>query len=159
MADARPTGGTVRPLAVVAAVLTVPLWVPLASRTSLGGLPLSKGPVAPGLDAVRVAGIVLVLVVGVSVVLARSAVPARAAAYLLPALALTWVWWRAGVHGGSAYVVVSSLDILPTWVDRLPWTVTTVCETALVAILWILTVRGLRVLVARYRPPEALLTP
>ncbi|GEM00253.1 hypothetical protein [Cellulomonas terrae] len=74
----------------------------------------------------------------------------------MPALALSWVWWRTSA-GGTYGFAGSSTWLEPSLADRLPWIVTSVAETTLVVLLWVLTVRGSRELMRRYRPPDAAL--
>lgn len=154
VARIRPGPGSVRVLAIVAVVLTVPLWTPLLSPPNPWSLTTVEA--SPGVRAMRVAALVLVLVIGVAVVLARSRVPARAAGYLLPAAAMTWVVLHTDVR---VYTLMSSGQPMPGWADVLPFYVSPLAAAALTVILWILTARGIRALVVRYRPPEALVTP
>ncbi|WP_456785740.1 hypothetical protein [Cellulomonas sp. P5_C5] len=150
----RPGSSSVRELAVVAALLTIPLWVPPGPRWSAAGAPIASVPATVALDATRLTALVLVLVVGGLVLASRHPLPARAAAYLVPALLLSWVWWRTSA-GGSYGVAGSSTWLEPSLADRLPWLVTSVAETALVVVLWVLTLRGWHELLRRYRPPDA----
>lgn len=150
----RPDSSSVRTLAVLAALLTVPLWVPPGPRWSAAGGPMTSVPATVALDATRLTALVLVLVVGGLVLGSRRPVPARAAAYLVPALLLSWVWWHTSA-GGSYGVAGSSTWLEPSLADRLPWIVTSVAETALVVVLWVLAARGWHELLRRYRPPDA----
>lgn len=151
-----PDRSSVHTLAVVAALLTVPLWAPPAARWSAAGGPISPVDAPATVDATRLAALTLVLVVAGLVLASRRPVPARATAAVVPAVALSWVWWRTSA--GSAYGVAGSSTWLePSLADRLPWLITPVAQTALVVVLWILAVRGARELLRRYRPPDALL--
>lgn len=150
----RADSSSVRTLAVVAALLTVPLWVPPGPRWSAAGGPMTSVPAPVVIDVARLTALVLVLVVGALVLASRRPVSARAAAYVVPALALSWVWWRTG--GGGAYGFAGSSTWLePSLADRLPWIVTVAAETALVVVLWVLALRGSREVLSRYRPPDA----
>lgn len=152
----RPDRSSVPTLAVVATLLTVPLWVPPGPRWSAAGGPVGSAPVPVVIDATRLSALALVLVVGGLVLASRRPVSARAAVYVVPALALSWVWWRTGA-GGTYEFAGSSTWLEPSLADRLPWIITSVAETALVMVLWVLTVRGSRELVRRYGPPDAAL--
>lgn len=150
----RPDRSSVPTLAVVAALLTVPLWVPPGPRWSAAGGPITSVSAPVVIDATRLTALVLVLVVGALVLASRRPVSARAAAYVVPALAISWVWWRTG--GGGAYGFAgSSTWPEPSLADRLPWIVTVAAETALVVVLWVLALRGSREVLSRYRPPDA----
>lgn len=143
----------VRVLTVVAIGLTAPLWLPPGPRITGFGAALSGDIVTAGVAAARTASLALVLVVGAAVLLARRPAPARATAYVLPAAGLSWVWWQTGA-GARASVALAGGVPEPSFSDLLPWTVTPVAETALVVVLWVLTVLGTRELVTRYRPPD-----
>jgi hypothetical protein len=151
--DARPGTGSVHVLAVVAAVLTVPIW----AITS--GWPQDADVAAPHLPWViataRTAGLALSLVVSLAVIRARGRVPARAAAYFLPAVALTW----AAQAGASRYALTDPGTPSPSWVTVLPGTLGDLALLTLVATTWLLAVRGARVALGRYRPPTALEEP
>jgi hypothetical protein len=137
----------VRALAVVAITLTAPLWVPPGPRITLAGLPLVGDPVTASVAAVRTVALLLVIVVGVAVLVAGRPAPARATAYVVPALGLTWVWWQTAA-GSVVGFAGNSAAPRPTVIDTLPWTVTAVAETLLVTVLWVLAVLGLRELVS-----------
>lgn len=145
----------VRVLAIIAAALTAPLWVVPGIRVTAYGASLSGELVTTRVTVVRTAALLLVLVVGAAVLLARRPAPARAAAYALPAAGLSWVWWQTGA-GASVGVTLSGGTPGPGFSDLLPWLVTPVAESALVIVLWVLTALGARVLVARHRPPDGL---
>ena len=159
--DARPDTGAAHALAVVASVLTLPLWVaPLTRHLSTGVLDLSRPTASLLIEAVRTLALALVVAIGAAVVRSRERVPARSSAYALPAVLLTWLAWSAHLGPAQTYTFGAfSSAPLPTWVDVLPWTVSDACAVALVLILWIQATRGARALLSRYRPPEALLTP
>ncbi len=154
-----PDPSRVRVLAVVAMALTVPLWVPPAARVaSTGALLVTPALDGQGADgpvvAVRTAALLLTVAVGAAVLAAHPPAPARAAAYALPAAALTWVWWQTA-GGGRIGAVSVGAATGPSAVDLLPWTVAAVAQTALVLVLWFLAVIGVRQLADRYRPPAA----
>ena len=145
----------VRVLAVVAAALTAPLWALPGVRLTAYGATLSGELIPTEVTVVRTATLLLVLVVGAAVLLARRPAPGRATAYALPAAGLSWVWWQTGA-GATVGVALSGGTPRPGFSDLLPWLVTPVAESALVVVLWVLTFLGARVLVARYRPPDGL---
>ena len=106
-----------RVLAIVAAVLTLPIW---ASSVGASQLVLVRtSPATHG--AVRTASLVLVLVVGALVLADRRPPSVWATAYVLPAAALTWVGWQsylAVAYGGvattsAAAVALPNLVLLP----------------------------------------------
>ncbi|WP_456823593.1 hypothetical protein [Cellulomonas sp. P5_E12] len=145
----------VRVLAVVAAALTAPLWVVPGIRVTAYGASLSGELVTTRVTVVRTAALLLVLVIGSAVLLARRPAPGRATAYAIPAAGLSWVWWQTGA-GATVGVALSGGTPGPGFSDLLPWLVTPVAESALVIVLWVLTFLGARVLVGRYRPPDSL---
>ena len=145
----------VRVLAVIAAALTAPLWVVPGIRVTAYGASLSGELVTTRVTVVRTAALVLVLVIGAAVLLARRPAPGRATAYAMPAAGLSWVWWQTGA-GATVGVALSGGTPGPGFSDLLPWLVTPVAESALVIVLWVLTFLGARVLVGRYRPPDSL---
>ncbi|WP_426593221.1 hypothetical protein ACPPVS_15990 [Cellulomonas sp. McL0617] len=151
--DARPGTGSMHVLAVVASVLSVSLYAGPALRHLHTGLVELYAPAPAGTALAAPAVATLLIATGGAVVASRNRVPARAGAYLLPAVALTWLVSTAGVD--TSYGFSSSQNAGPTWVDALPWTAARICTVALLLIAWVLAVRGLRALLVRYRPPTA----
>jgi hypothetical protein len=145
----------VRVLAVVAVALTGPLWVPARPRVlGSGALLPSESPSATA-ALVRTAALLLVLALSGAVLAARRPAPARSAAFALPAVGLSWVWWRT--QAGSVVGIAAPGDApLPRFADRLPWLVVPSVATVLVIVLWVLTVLGARELLARCRPPDVI---
>jgi hypothetical protein len=154
VARVRPGPGSMRVLAVVATVLTVPLWELLGRRPSPWHLTTSTPDLQ--IDAVRYGALALVVLVGAGVVASTSRVPARAAAYLAPAAAMTWVLFHVDV---TVYELASGGQALPGWIVLLPFYAAPVVAFALTLVLWVLTARGLRQLYVRSRPPAASFTP
>ncbi|MEZ0447193.1 hypothetical protein [Cellulomonas sp. ICMP 17802] len=142
----------VRVLAIVATALTAPLWVAPGPRVTASGWSLAGEVVGAPVTVVRTVSLLLAVAIGAAVLLAGRSTPARAAAYVLPAAGLSWVWWRSG-GGATIGVAGSGGTPLPSVVDRLPWLTTAVAASALVVVLWVLAFLGSRVLFARYRPP------
>src|SRR6478736_980730 len=78
----------VRVLAVVAVALTAPLWVRPGVRLTAFGATLSGELIPTRVTVVRTATLLLVLVIGAAVLLARRPAPGRATAYAVPAAGL-----------------------------------------------------------------------
>ncbi|MDQ0375049.1 hypothetical protein [Cellulomonas humilata] len=153
LATVRAAGAQVpvRILAVATMVLTLPIW---ASSLGASQLVLVRtSPAAHG--AVRTASLVLVLVVGALVLADRRPPSVWAAAYVLPAAALTWVGWQShlAVAYGPAPTTSYSAVALPDLV-LLPAVMAPLASVLLVALLWLLAVGGTAEL-GRFRPPPA----
>ena len=147
----RPGPSATRTLAVVAAVLTVPLWIAPAARMTTTGAAISSLAVPREVAAAQLCSLVLVLVVGAAVVATPEPRPARAATYALPALGLTWTSVQGALAYGHAGFGATGA---PSLGDALPWVVVTVAQALLVGVLWVVTALGARVLFTRYRPPD-----
>ena len=90
-----------RVLAVLAVVATIPLWAPPDHVTTSDGVFMVAAAAPPGVAAVRLAALVLVVLLAGADAVARQA--RRRSLYAVPALALSWVWWRT--EGGGSYTV------------------------------------------------------
>jgi len=135
----------VRVLALLAVVATVPLWSPPDHVTTSDGVFMVAATAPPGVAAVRLASLVLVVVLGGLTLWRGRAVVAL---YVLPALALGWVWWRT--EGGGSYTVAmtGSAGQDPPHAFMSPWFAVSVALTVLVLLTWTLAILGI---VARVR--------
>ncbi|GEK20217.1 hypothetical protein CXY01_07370 [Cellulomonas xylanilytica] len=128
-----------RVLAVLAALATIPLWAPPGHVTTADGVFMVAAAVPPGVTAVRVSAVVAVVLLGGLTWWRGRRV---AAFYAVPALALTWVWWRT--EGGGSYLVAmtgsAGQDPPPAFTS--PWFAVSVALSLLVVLTWTLAVLG-----------------
>jgi hypothetical protein len=105
----------------------------------------------PGVAAVRLVSLVLVvLLTGLTLWKGRRVV----ALYAVPAVALSWVWWRT--EGGGSYTVAmfGSAGQVPPHAFTSPWFAVSVALSLLVVLTWTLAVIGIASRVRR-RPRDA----
>ena len=138
-----------RVLAVLAALVTIPLWSPPDHVTTSDGVFMVAATAPPGVAVVRVASLVLVVVLaGLTLWRGRRVV----ALYAVPAVALSWVWWRT--EGGGSYTVAmfGSAGQDPPHAFTSPWFAVSVALSALVVLTWTLAAIGMA---GRRRRPRA----
>ncbi len=129
-----------RVLAILAVLATIPLWAPPDHVTTSDGVFMVAAAAPPGVAVVRVAALVLVvLLAGLTLWRGRRVV----GLYVVPALALSWVWWRT--EGGGSYTVAmfGSAGQDPPHAFTSPWFAVAVALSALVVITWTLVVLGI----------------
>ena len=129
-----------RVLAVLAALATVPLWAPPDHVTTSRGVFMVAAAAPAGVEVVRLVSLVLVVVLaGLTLWRGRRVV----ALYAVPALALSWVWWRT--EGGGSYTVAmfGSAGQVPPHAFTSPWFAVWVALSALVILTWTLAVIGI----------------
>ena len=142
-----------RLLAVLAALATIPLWAPPDHVTTSRGVFMVAATAPPGVAVVRLASLVLVvLLAGLTLWRGRRVV----ALYAVPALGLTWVWWRT--EGGGSYTVAmfGSAGQDPPHAFTSPWFAVSVALSALVILTWTLAAVGIA---SRVRRRPAARTP
>lgn len=135
-----------RVLALLAALATIPLWAPPDHVTTPDGTFMVAAAVPPGVPVVRVVALVLVVLLAALTLWRGRRVVAL---YAVPALALSWVWWRTE-GGGSYTVAMVGTDAPPAFTS--PWFAVAVALTALVVLTWTLALIGI---VGRRRGPSA----
>jgi hypothetical protein len=145
-ADQQVRSRLVRVLAVLGGLATIPLWSPPDHVTTADGVFMVAMAAPPGAAVVRVTALVLVVVLaGLTLWRGRRVV----ALYVVPALALTWVWWRT--EGGGSYTVAmlgsAGQDPPPAFTS--PWFAVAVALSALVVLTWTLVVLGVLARVRR----------
>ena len=137
-----------RALALLAALATVPLWAPPPHVTTSQGVFMVAAAAPPGVAVVRTASlVVVVLLAGLTWSRGRRV----AVLYAVPALALSWVWWRTE-GGGSYTVAMDGADAPPAFTS--PWFAVAVASAVLVLLTWTLTVLGTVQRFRRRTPPD-----
>jgi hypothetical protein len=144
-ADQQVRPRLVRVLAVLASLATIPLWAPPDHVTTSDGVFMVAAHVPPGVAAVRLTSLVLVVVLSAITLWRRWDVLAL---YTVPALALGWVWWRTAGGGSYTVALVGSAGQDPPNAMASPWFVVAMALGVLVALTWTLAVLGI---VARLR--------
>lgn len=140
-----------RVLAVLAALATVPLWSPPDHVTTSDGVFMVATEVPAGVATVRTAALVLVVLLAVLTLVRGRRV---AVLFVVPAVALSWVWWRS--EGGGSYTVgmFGALGQEPPPAFTSPWMPVAVGLVVLVATTWALAIIGLLARRSPRTPPD-----
>ncbi|KQY24030.1 hypothetical protein ASD16_00150 [Cellulomonas sp. Root485] len=145
-ADQQVRSRLVRVLAVLAALATIPLWAPPDHVTTSDGVFMVAAAAPHGVAVVRLAALVLVvLLAGLTLWRGRRVV----ALFAVPAVALSWVWWRT--EGGGSYTVAmfGSAGQDPPHAFTSPWFAVAAALVLLVVLTWTLAAIGIAARVRR----------
>ena len=145
-ADQQVRSRLVRVLALLAVLATIPLWAPPDHVTTSRGVFMVAAAAPPGVAVVRLVSLILVVVLaGLTLWRGRGVV----ALFAVPAVALSWVWWRT--EGGGSYTVAmfGSAGQDPPHAFTSPWFAVAAALVLLVVLTWTLAAIGIAARVRR----------